>query len=149
VGASTGTIYTLTAKNTVNDSGNTTAALERYVAEVALPDNLVVDRYSIQLSLDSTSWVPLLGNGQSAAQTLTVNADPASPPTFSVSDPRFADPVTGPCQPDDGIDDTACIILAIRGALQAGGGTVCDPLWDARVERLSRFCRRSVIRSDL
>lgn len=124
VGATTGTTYLLTAKNTNSDSVNTTAALERYVAEVNLPPTLVVDQYSVQLSRDGTSWVPLLGNGRAAAQTFTVNADPEVPTMFMVSDPQFADPVTGPCHPDDGIDDTACIILAIRAAAQAGGGTV-------------------------
>jgi len=124
VGANTGSTYTLTAKNTVNDSTHTTDALERYVAEVNLPTTLAVDHYSVQVSRDAVSWVPLLGNGRSAPQTFTVNADPIAAATFSVSDPRFADPVTGACQPDDGIDDTACIILAIRAAALAGGGTV-------------------------
>jgi hypothetical protein len=40
VGAATGTTYTLTAKNSANDSANTTAALERYVTEVSLPATL-------------------------------------------------------------------------------------------------------------
>jgi len=124
VGANTGACYTLTAKNANNDSVNTTTALERYVAEVNLPDTLEVDDYSVAVSRDGTSWVPLLGNGQSAAQIFTVDADPVAPATFAVSDPRFADPATGPCQPDDGIDDTACIMLAIRAATVAGGGTV-------------------------
>jgi len=124
VGSTTGTTYTLTGKNTANDSANTTAALERYVAEVSLPATLTADHYSIQVSRDGTSWVPLLGNGQSAAQTFTVNADPLAQTTYSVSDPQFADPVTGTCQPNDGIDDTYCIIMAIRKATLAGGGTV-------------------------
>jgi hypothetical protein len=59
---------------------------------------------------------------------LTVAADPTTPAEaviFDVSDPRFADPLTGQvCHPDDGIDDTGCIILAIRAAQLAGGGIV-------------------------
>jgi Domain of unknown function DUF11 len=68
----------------------------------------------------------LLGNGQTRAQLFTVNPDPVplpASPIFSVGD--FADPLTGnTCQPNDGVDDTGCIILAIRAAQLAGGGTV-------------------------
>jgi hypothetical protein len=126
-GVNTGTTYTLTASNTDSDPGKT-AALERYVAAVNLPVSMAVDQYSVQVSRDGMSWAPLLGNGQSAPQTLTVNSDPAPPDptaTYSVSDPRFADPTTGQaCQPNDDVDDTACIVLAIRAAQMAGGGTV-------------------------
>ena len=125
VGKNAGTTYTLTARNTVNDPGNTTDALQRYVAAVSLPATLAVDDYTVQVSRDGASWVSLLGNGQSPAQTFVVKSDPvATPMLFSVGDPQFADPVTGTCQPDDGIDDTACIISAIRAATLAGGGTV-------------------------
>jgi Domain of unknown function DUF11 len=128
VGVNTGTTYLLTANNVSNDPKHTTAALERYVAAVNLPSAPAVDQYSVQVSRDGTSWVPLLGNGQSPPQTFAVVADPVAPTpatTFNVSDPQFADPLTGnPCQPNDGIDDTGCIILAIRAAQMAGGGTV-------------------------
>ena len=124
IGTSTNTTYTLMARTTATDAGNTTAALERYVAAVDIPSTLPPDKYSVQVSRDGTSWVALMGNGQSPAQTFTVKPDPAAATTFSVSDPNFADPVTGPCQPNDGIDDTACILLAIRAATIAGGGTV-------------------------
>lgn len=122
VGATTGTTYTLTANNTSNDPVNTTATLERYVAKVALPSAMPADRYSVQVSRDGTSWVPLLGDGQSPPQTFWVKPDPATPPTFSVGD--FAGDAAGPCLPDDGVDDTGCILLAIRAAQAAGGGTV-------------------------
>jgi hypothetical protein len=128
VGINTGTIYTLPANNTDSDPLQTTAALERYVAAANLPDTLTVDRYTVQVSRDGISWVPLLGNGQSPAQIFTVSADPQPPSpatSFDVGDPQFADPLTGnSCQPDDGIDDTACILLAVRAAHLAGGGTV-------------------------
>ncbi len=124
VGTTTGTTYTLTANNTSNDAANTTAALERYVAEAALPATLAVDHYSVQVSRDGTSWVPLMGNGQSSPQTFTVNPDPVVQRTFAVGDSQFADPVTGACGPDDGVDDTVCILSAIRAAKIAGGGTV-------------------------
>jgi hypothetical protein len=127
-GVNSGTTYTLTANNTDNDPAHTTAALEHYVAAVNLPSTMTVDQYTVQASRDGTSWVTLLGNGQSPAQSFTVNADPAPPSSataFDVGDPRFADPLTGnPCQPDDGVDDTGCIVLAIRAAQMAGGGTV-------------------------
>ena len=124
VGVSTGTIYLLTANNTANDPSNTTAALERYVAAVSLPSSLVVDQYTVAVSRDATTWIPLLGNGQMAAQLFTVSPDPAPPARFfAVSD--YADPYSGePCAPDDGVDDTACIVLALRAAQSAGGGTV-------------------------
>ena len=125
IGAATGTTYTLTAKNTANDSANTTAALERYVAEVSLPATLTVDQYSVQVSRDGTSWVPLLGTGRSAAQTFNVTNDPqAIPPskTFRVS--SYTDPVYGPCLPNDDKDDTYCIIKALKDALAANGGNV-------------------------
>jgi hypothetical protein len=124
-GVNTGTTYTLTANNTGNDP-NTTAALERYVAAVNLPSPMVVDSYKVAVNHDGTSWIPLLGNGQSPPQLFTINSDPVpvSPSkTFSVGD--FADPLTGnTCQPNDGVDDTGCIILAMRAAQMAGGGTV-------------------------
>src|ERR1700733_1735279 len=123
VGQNTGTIYVLAANNSTDDP-NTTVALERYVAAANLPSPMTVDTYNVQVSRDGTSWVALLGNGQSPAQTFTVNADPAAPsPTFSVGD--FSDPLSGqPCVANDGVDDTGCIILAIRAAQAAGGGTV-------------------------
>jgi hypothetical protein len=128
VGMNTGTAYTLPANNTQSDSVQTSAALERYVAAAKLPQSMVVDQYTVQVSRDGVSWVPLLGNGQSPAQIFTVNADPLPPTSatvFDVSDPRFADPLTGnSCQPNDGIDATGCIVLAIRAAQLAGGGTV-------------------------
>ena len=125
VGVNTGTTYVVTANNSTNDP-NTTAALERYVAAVNLPSPMTVDQYTVQVSRDGTSWVPLLGNGQSPAQIFAVNADPVAPSpahTFSVA--NFSDPLTGrPCVANDGNDDTGCIILAIRAAQAAGGGTV-------------------------
>lgn len=124
IGANTGTTYILTARNTANDAGNTTEALQRYVAAADLPSTLIPDQYSVQVNRDGTSWVALMGNGQSQPQTFTVKPDPLAAPTFAVSDPKFADPVTGPCLPNDGIDDTACILLAIRAATIVGRGTV-------------------------
>jgi hypothetical protein len=128
VGVATGTTYVLTANNTTNDPNNTTAALERYVAAVNLPSSMPVDQYSVAVSSDGTSWVPLFGNGQTPPQVFTVSPDPASlppVPTIFVDDPKFADPLTNqPCRPDDDVDDTACIILAIRDAQLAGGGIV-------------------------
>jgi hypothetical protein len=122
-GISTGTTYTMTASSILNDV-NSTPALERYVAKVSLPSQMAVDRYSVQVSRDGSSWVSLLGSGQSSPQTFEVRAKTAASPVFNVSD--FAGMVSGsgPCLPDDGIDDTGCILLAIRAAQAAGGGTV-------------------------
>ena len=119
IGQNTGTGYTLYAHNSAINPADTTAVSERYIAVVDLPASMVVDHYAVQVSRDGYSWVGLLGNGQSPAQVFTVNPDPL-PPATSVSVSDFAGPVSGPCQPDDGIDDTACIVLAMR-AVQAAG----------------------------
>jgi hypothetical protein len=119
-GVGTGTVYTLPASDTID-------TLNHYVAAVNLPATMVVDTYTVQLSRDGLSWVSLLGDDRSPVQTFTVKADPVPTPparTFNVSDPRFADPTTGPCQPNDDVDDTGCILLAIRAAQAAGGGDV-------------------------
>ena len=129
-GINTGTTYTLTANNTGNDA-NTTAALERYVAAANLPSTLVVDTYTVQVSRDNgSSWVPLLGDGSGlyTPQVFTVNSDPVAPTsatTFPVS--QYSDPLSGEaCQSvqANGHDATGCIILAIRAAQAAHGGTV-------------------------
>ena len=130
-GITTGTTYTLTANNTGNDP-NTTAALERYVAAVNLPSALVADRYTVQVSRDGTSWVPLSGDGtaQWPPQVFIVNPDPVAPTsatTFPVGNPQVSDPILGEsCQAvqANGDDATGCIILAIRAAQAARGGTV-------------------------
>ena len=130
-GIATGTTYTLTANNTGNDP-NTTAALERYVAAANLPAALVVDKYTVQVSRDGTSWVPLSGdgNGLTSPQVFTVNPDPVAPAsatTFPVGNPQASDPISGEsCQAvqANGHDATGCILLALRAAQAAGGGTV-------------------------
>jgi hypothetical protein len=124
VGQTTGTTYTLTAHNTNNDAATTTS-LERYVAAAPLPASLVVDTYTVQVSRDATSWVALLGNGQTPAQVFTVNKDPVTPNYYPVG--NGTDPVTGvACSalPNSGNDATGCILAAIRAAWMNGGGTV-------------------------
>jgi hypothetical protein len=123
IGNTTGMTYTLSARNT-NDDPEMPEAVERYAAVVTLPDTLAVDQYTVEVSRDGVSWVSLLGNAQAPPQLFTVLADPVAKPVFQVSDPQFADPVSGPCQPNDNVDDTYCIIMAVRKATQAGGGTV-------------------------
>jgi uncharacterized repeat protein (TIGR01451 family) len=122
IGSRTGTTYTLAADH-AGDSVSASAALARYVAAVSLPSPLVVDQYRVLLSRDDESWVPLLGNGVEPPQVFTVLPNPAAQRTFQVSD--FAHAADSPCLPDDRIDDTKCILLAIRAAAAApGGGTV-------------------------
>jgi hypothetical protein len=87
--------------------------LEEHVARFQLPDFLRPGRYRVELSRDGAHWLAV------ADQTLDVLPDPPPVKTFSVSDPRF-----GGCHPDDGADDTACIVRAIAAAKSAGGGTV-------------------------
>jgi hypothetical protein len=88
-------------------------ALNSYVARVRLPERLAPGSYRIQVSRDGTSWVEVDG------QSLEVVPAPPPPAEYSVSDPRF-----GGCRPDDGGDDTACVVRAIAAAQRDGGGVV-------------------------
>ena len=101
--------YTLDAA----DDKDPSTVIERYVAKVVLPTPIRAGRYSIQVSRDGVSWVPLSG------QTLTINPDPPRPAVFSVSDPAY-----GGCAADDDKDDTACVVRAIAAAEAHGGGVV-------------------------
>jgi hypothetical protein len=96
------------------------AAIDHYVAKATLPASLPVGSYAIAVSRDGVSWVSLDN------QTLTVFPDPPSAVAkFDVS-------AYGGCLPDDGIDDTACIVTAIASAKRAGGGAVsfAPGVWD-------------------
>jgi hypothetical protein len=87
--------------------------LNHYVLRVALPPHLKPGEYRILVSRDGISWVPLSG------QAFAVVRDPATVEEFDVSDSKF-----GGCRPDDGADDTRCILHAISAAKNAGGGIV-------------------------
>jgi hypothetical protein len=87
--------------------------INEYVARVRLPEHLAPGRYRVMVNRDGASWVEL------TTQSLEVLPDPPSTAEFSVSDAQF-----GGCRPDDGADDTACIVHAIEAANRAGGGTV-------------------------
>lgn len=87
--------------------------LDQHVARFRMPDSLRPGRYLVELSRDSVHWLAVPG------QSLEVRADPPRRKEFSVSDPQF-----GACRPDDGIDDTACIVRAIAAAKSDGGGSV-------------------------
>jgi hypothetical protein len=89
------------------------AALNHYVARLQLPKRLAPGRYRVQISRDSSSWVEVPN------QTLDVRPDSGPPRQYSVSESRF-----GGCRPDDGKDDTACILNAVAAAKRDGGGTV-------------------------
>jgi hypothetical protein len=108
------TTYTLTAQ----DDGNPETTVERYVARVSLPSSMRVGTYAIQVSRDGTSWVPLQG------QQFTVRADPRTSPSFPISH-------YGGCSPNDGADDTACLVAAIAAATStAGTVTLGAGVWD-------------------
>jgi hypothetical protein len=83
--------------------------LARYVAQVILPPGqLPLGTYSVSVSRDGTSWVPM-------TTQLVIVPDPT--PTSVTLGPTFADPMkSGPCLPDDGLDDTLCIARAIEAA---------------------------------
>ena len=107
--------YTLTAAND-NDA---TTAIENYVAKVELPTSLPTGTYTLQVSRDGISWVGVPN------ASLTVFPDPTARATFPIG--RF-----GGCLPNDGVDDTACIVAAIAAARANGGGAVVFDagIWD-------------------
>lgn len=92
---------------------STSQDIDRYVARFPLPTSLAVGRYRVSLARDGRDWTPI------ADQQLEVRRDPPTQPSYSVSDSRF-----GNCRPNDGRDDTACIVAAIDAAGRAGGGII-------------------------
>ena len=90
-----------------------TDLLNDYVTRVQLPARLAPGSYRVRVSRDGASWVDLEG------QSLEVLPDPLPFNEYSVGDSRF-----GGCRPDDGVDDTACIVAAIAAATRAGAGSV-------------------------
>jgi hypothetical protein len=93
-------------------SAGPSAVLGDYVARVPLPAHLAPGQYRVTVSRDGVSWVDL------EDQMLDVLPDPPAAAEFSVSDAQY-----GGCRPDDGIDDTPCILRAVAAA-GVGGGTV-------------------------
>jgi hypothetical protein len=89
------------------------ATLDSYVARVQLPPILRPGQYHVAASRDGASWIELRD------QSLEVRPDPSPTREFAVSDSRF-----GGCHPDDGLDDTGCIIRAIDAARLVDQGTV-------------------------
>jgi hypothetical protein len=95
-------------------------AYSQSVVTISLPGRLAPGEYDVQLSRDRIHWQKLAG------QRLEVRA--ARPlPQFSLAARAF-----GGCRPNDGKDDTACLVSAKRAAEAAGGGTVFFPPgeWD-------------------
>ncbi|MDP8986461.1 MAG: glycoside hydrolase family 55 protein [Pseudomonadota bacterium] len=87
--------------------------LDHYVARLRLPTHLAPGNYAIQVNRDGSSWMNL------DDQSLEVVPDRPRIGEFSVGDSQF-----GGCRPDDGVDDTPCIVRAISAATRAGGGIV-------------------------
>ncbi|MGA2399436.1 MAG: hypothetical protein ABSG30_15410 [Steroidobacteraceae bacterium] len=87
--------------------------LEQHVARLRMPDLLRPGRYRVEFTRDGAPWLEVPG------QWLEVLSDPPQSKDFSVSDSRY-----GGCRPDDGADDTACILRAIAAAKSEGGGSV-------------------------
>jgi hypothetical protein len=98
---------------TARSDDQSSEALSSYVARLRLPARLAPGSYRIQVNRDGTSWVEVVG------QSLEVIPDPPPAAEYSVSDPQF-----GGCRPDDGADDTACIVRAIAAAKREGGGAI-------------------------
>jgi len=94
--------------------------LRAYVAKVRLPGRLTPGTYAVEVSRDGTSWVAL------DEQQFVVRPDPAQPRKFPVDGAEF-----GNCRAGDGIDDTPCILRAIRRAADGGGAVVFGAgVWD-------------------
>ena len=95
-------------------------ALREYVAKAALPPRLAPGAYTIEISRDGASWVSL------GEQQLIVQADPDPRRKLAVEAEEF-----GGCHPDDGRDDTVCIVRAVRKAADGGGIVTLGPgVWD-------------------
>ena len=82
-------------------------SIARYVVTLRLPREMTPGSYRIALSRDGLTWTPV-------EQPLLVRPDP--PQAVRI-------PLLG-CLPDDGLDDTPCVVKAIATAAEAGGGTV-------------------------
>ena len=99
------------------------ASLNHYVVRLRLPARLKPGSYGVAVSRDGTGWVAIAG------QRLEIRPDRDVPRSFSISDPQY-----GGCHPDDGQDDTSCIVRAISAARRAGGGEIVfgAGVWDLR-----------------
>jgi hypothetical protein len=143
-GATTKVRFTSTTNPVVNrtlfaaDDGNPATHIENYVAKVTLSSDpqslsfLPVDTYTVAVSRDGTSWVPLILDPQHPQDPsfAVVNDPSAVVAQFDVS--TFGQNTSNPndpylCKPDDGIDDTYCITRAIHYAEMQGGGDVVFP----------------------
>ena len=102
--------YTLTPQDA-------SASLQRHVAQVELPTPMPAGNYSVEVSRDGESWVPLLGE----PTKLTVLERPAAVPTVAVRD----------CEPDDA---TSCIVNAVKAAAEYSQGATV--LFEARTYKL-------------
>jgi hypothetical protein len=98
---------------TADREASASAALHEYVALVRLPATLRPGNYRVEVNRDGASWVGLAG------QSLEVRADSPTVAEFPVGRAEF-----GGCRPNDGQDDTPCIVRAIQAAKAAGGGNV-------------------------
>ena len=102
-----------------HDDGLDATAIERYVARISLPSDLVPGSYQVRVSRDGRNWVAVAG------QTFEVIPDPPlNPPTVNIASyPN--------CHANDGGDDHACFSAAFA-ALSATGGVVTVPAgeWD-------------------
>jgi hypothetical protein len=92
------------------DDGDESTAIERYAAIATLPARLQPGEYVVSVTRDGIGWLPLNG------QKFIVRSDPMRSAEFPVG--------THGCRPDDGSDDTRCIVQAIHAAHAAGGGAV-------------------------
>jgi hypothetical protein len=91
----------------------------QYVVRVRLPRHLAPGHYRVSLSRDGIGWIDIKG------QSLEVLQDLRPPSRYSVSDPKF-----GGCRPDDGLDDTVCIVRAISAAARGGVVYFDAGTWD-------------------
>ena len=88
------------------DDQDPETAIEHYVARISLPAILDIDTdgYRVEVNRGDDRWIPVEG------QVLRVLPDPGPP--GQVID------VAGSCLPNDGLDDTRCIVKAIAAAVE-------------------------------
>jgi methionine-rich copper-binding protein CopC len=96
--------------------------IQEYVVTAALPPRLRPGEYGVQIKRSEGEW-------HSVPQTLRVEPDPATAVHYALDAAAY-----GACRPDDGRDDTQCLVRAIRAADAAGGGHVLltGGQWDLR-----------------
>ena len=95
--------------------------LSPFVRTGVLPRQMTPGLYAVSVSDDGRNWLKMAG------QQLEVRPDPAPLAHLDISEARF-----GSCRPDDGLDDSECLMRALEAARAAGGAVITfgSGTWD-------------------